>query len=79
MQDVTYPPYSMSANLKVALYKSLKVLVYSGLSTVGPVWVAYIQNKPEYAALVPLVNALLYGVLRIVKETWPESAVAKVI
>jgi len=54
--------------LRVALLHVVKVFLYSGVSAIVPIIVAYVENDPRYVLFAPVVNALLYGLLRWLKE-----------
>lgn len=70
---------AVSVALKTSLLKGLKVFVYSGLSNAGPIWVAGVQEDMMWALLGPVINAVLYVVLRFLRERWPEARVSKVV
>ncbi|MDP1760423.1 MAG: hypothetical protein Q8L01_03205 [Candidatus Woesebacteria bacterium] len=58
----------MSQPQKEALKHLLIVFFYSAVSSILPILIAYIQNDPRWALLIPVVNAGWYAVTRYLKE-----------
>jgi len=44
------------------------VFFYSGVSAILPILIAYAQNEPRWALLIPIINATWYAVTRYLKE-----------
>jgi len=58
----------MNQPQKEALKHLLIVFFYSAISSILPILIAYIQNDPRWALLIPVVNAGWYAVTRYLKE-----------
>lgn len=58
----------MSTPLKEALKHLLIVFAYSGVSAVLPIALAYLENDPRWALLIPVINAVWYSITRYLKE-----------
>lgn len=52
---------------KSALKEGLRVFIWAGLSAVLPLVIAYLENDPRWAALIPVVNAVAYS-LKIARD-----------
>ncbi len=44
------------------------VFLYSGVSSILPILLAYIQNDPRWALLIPIINSAWYAITRYLKE-----------
>ena len=44
------------------------VFFYSGVSAILPILIAYAQNEPRWALLIPIINAAWYAITRYLKE-----------
>lgn len=53
---------------KQALKHLLIVFLYSSVSSVLPILLAYAQNDPRWALLIPVINSAWYAISRFLKE-----------
>ena len=58
----------MTTPTKEALKHLTIVFFYSAVSAVLPILIAYAQNDPRWALLIPVINAAWYSVSRYLKE-----------
>ena len=58
----------MNQPQKEALKHLLIVFFYSAVSSILPILIAYVQNDPRWALLIPVINAGWYAVTRYLKE-----------
>jgi hypothetical protein len=58
----------MTTPTKEALKHLVIVFFYSAVSAVLPILIAYAQNDPRWALLIPVINAAWYSVSRYLKE-----------
>jgi hypothetical protein len=58
----------MTTPTKEALKHLVIVFFYSAVSAVLPILIAYAQNDPRWALLIPVINATWYSVTRYLKE-----------
>ncbi len=58
----------MSTPIKEALKHLAIVFVYSGMSAILPILLAWLENDPRWVILIPVINALWYAVTRYLKE-----------
>ena len=58
----------MTTPTKEALKHLVDVFFYSAVSAVLPILIAYAQNDPRWALLIPVINAAWYSVSRYLKE-----------
>ncbi len=58
----------MTTPTKEALKHLVVVFFYSAVSAVLPILLAYAQNDPRWALLIPVINAAWYSVSRYLKE-----------
>lgn len=58
----------MTTPTKEALRHLTIVFFYSAVSAVLPILIAYIQDDPRWALLIPVINAGWYSVSRYLKE-----------
>ncbi|MEK7155680.1 MAG: hypothetical protein AAB734_02265 [Patescibacteria group bacterium] len=58
----------MTTPTKEALKHLVVVFFYSAVSAVLPILIAYAQNDPRWALLIPVINAAWYSVSRYLKE-----------
>ncbi len=58
----------MTTPTKEALKHLIIVFFYSAVSAVLPILIAYVQNDPRWALLIPVINAAWYSVTRYLKE-----------
>ena len=58
----------MTTPTKEALKHLVIVFFYSAVSAVLPILIAYVQNDPRWALLIPVINAAWYSVSRYLKE-----------
>lgn len=58
----------MTTPTKEALKHLLIVFFYSAVSSILPLLIAYIQNDPRWALLIPVINAAWYAISRYLKE-----------
>lgn len=58
----------MTTPTKEALKHLVVVFFYSAVSAVLPILIAYAQNDPRWALLIPVINATWYSVSRYLKE-----------
>ena len=58
----------MTTPTKEALKHLTIVFFYSAVSAVLPILIAYAQNDPRWAMLIPVINAAWYSVSRYLKE-----------
>lgn len=58
----------MATPTKEALKHLAIVFFYSAVSAVLPILIAYAQNDPRWAMLIPVINAGWYSLSRYLKE-----------
>ncbi len=58
----------MTTPTKEALKHLVVVFFYSAVSAVLPILIAYAQNDPRWALLIPVINAAWYSISRYLKE-----------
>ncbi len=58
----------MTTPSKEALRHLTIVFFYSAVSSILPILIAYAQNDPRWALLIPVINAAWYSVTRYLKE-----------
>lgn len=58
----------MTTPTKEALKHLAIVFFYSAVSAVLPILIAYAQNDPRWAMLIPVINAAWYSISRYLKE-----------
>jgi len=58
----------MSTPIKEALKHLAIVFVYSGVSAILPIVLAYLENDPRWVVLIPVINAVWYAIMRYLKE-----------
>lgn len=58
----------MTTPSKEALKHLVVVFFYSAVSSILPILIAYIQNDPRWALMIPVINAAWYSVSRYLKE-----------
>ena len=58
----------MTTPSKEALKHLVVVFFYSAVSSILPILIAYVQNDPRWALLIPVINAALYSITRYLKE-----------
>ena len=58
----------MTTPQKEALKHLAIVFLYSGVSSILPIILAYVQNDPRWTLLIPLVNSAWYAISRYLKE-----------
>ncbi|HBD24444.1 MAG: hypothetical protein UT49_C0002G0039 [Parcubacteria group bacterium GW2011_GWF1_39_37] len=58
----------MTTPTREALKHLTVVFFYSAVSAVLPILIAYIQDDPRWALLIPVINAAWYSVSRYLKE-----------
>ena len=58
----------MSTPQKEALKHLAIVFFYSGVSSILPIIIAWMQNDPRWVMLIPVINACWYAVTRYLKE-----------
>jgi hypothetical protein len=58
----------MTTPTKEALKHLVVVFFYSAVSAVLPLLIAYAQNDPRWALLIPVINSVWYAVTRYLKE-----------
>ena len=58
----------MTTPTKEALKHLVVVVFYSAVSAVLPILIAYAQNDPRWAMLIPVINAGWYALSRYLKE-----------
>jgi hypothetical protein len=58
----------MTTPTKEALKHLVVVFFYSAVSAILPILIAYAQNDPRWALLIPVINAAWYSVSRYLKE-----------
>ncbi len=58
----------MNQPQREALKHLLIVFFYSAISSILPILIAYVQNDPRWALLIPVINAGWYAVTRYLKE-----------
>jgi hypothetical protein len=44
------------------------VFFYSGVSSVLPILIAWVEKDPRWALLIPVINSIWYAVSRYLKE-----------
>lgn len=45
------------------------VFLYSGVSSILPIVLAYVEHDPRWTLLIPLINSAWYAVSRYLKES----------
>ena len=58
----------MTTPTKEALKHLFIVFFYSAISSILPLLIAYAQNDPRWALLIPVINAAWYAITRYLKE-----------
>ncbi len=58
----------MTTPTKEALKHLVIVFFYSAVSAILPILIAYAQNDPRWAMLIPVINAAWYSASRNLKE-----------
>ena len=58
----------MTSPTKEAFKHLIVVFFYSAVSAVLPILIAYAQNDPRWALLIPIINATWYAITRYLKE-----------
>ena len=58
----------MTTPTQEALKHLVIVFFYSAVSAVLPILLAYVENDPRWALLIPVINAGWYAVTRYLKE-----------
>jgi hypothetical protein len=58
----------MTTPTKEALKHLFIVFFYSAVSSILPLLIAYAQNDPRWALLIPVINAAWYAITRYLKE-----------
>ena len=58
----------MTSPTKEALKHLAIVFFYSAVSAALPILIAYAENDPRWALLIPVINAAWYSVTRYLKE-----------
>ena len=58
----------MSTPQKEALKHLAIVFFYSGVSSILPIIIAWMQNDPRWVILIPVINAVWYAITRYLKE-----------
>jgi len=58
----------MTTPQKEALKHLAIVFLYSGVSSILPIVLAYVENDPRWTLLIPLINSAWYAVSRYLKE-----------
>ena len=58
----------MTTPTKEALKHLVVVFFYSAVSAALPILIAYAQDDPRWALLIPVINAAWYSVSRYLKE-----------
>ena len=58
----------MTSPTKEALKHLVIVFFYSAVSAILPILIAYAQNDPRWALLIPVINAGWYSVTRYLQE-----------
>lgn len=58
----------MTTPTKEALKHLIIVFFYSAVSSILPLLIAYAQNDPRWALLIPVINAAWYAITRYLKE-----------
>ena len=58
----------MTTPQKEALKHLATVFLYSGVSSILPIVLAYVENDPRWTLLIPLINSAWYAVSRYLKE-----------
>ena len=51
----------LSPEQKNAIKEGVKVFIWAGLSAVVPLIIAYMENDPRWAVLIPVVNSVAYA------------------
>jgi hypothetical protein len=54
--------------IKEALKHLAIVFFYSGVSSILPIIIAWMQNDPRWVILTPVINAVWYAITRYLKE-----------
>ncbi len=58
----------MSTPSREAIKHLFIVFVYSGVSAILPMLLAWLQNDPRWVILIPIINAAWYAITRYLKE-----------
>lgn len=58
----------MTTPTKEALKHLAVVFFYSAVSSILPLLIAYVQNDPRWALLIPVINSAWYAITRYLKE-----------
>jgi len=58
----------MTTPQKEALKHLAIVFLYSGVSSILPIVLAYVEHDPRWTLLIPLINSAWYAVSRYLKE-----------
>lgn len=58
----------MTSPTQEALKHLVIVFFYSAVSAILPILIAYAQNDPRWALLIPVINAAWYAITRYLKE-----------
>jgi len=58
----------MSTPQREALKHLAIVFFYSGVSSILPIIIAWMQNDSRWVILIPVINAVWYAVTRYLKE-----------
>ncbi|MDO8555175.1 MAG: hypothetical protein Q7R75_01245 [bacterium] len=58
----------MTTPQKEALKHLAIVFLYSGVSAILPIILAYVENDPRWTLLIPIINSAWYAVSRYLKE-----------
>jgi len=58
----------MTTPSKEALKHLIIVFFYSAVSSILPLLIAYVQNDPRWALLIPVINSAWYAISRYLKE-----------
>lgn len=58
----------MTTPQKEALKHLSIVFLYSGVSSILPIVLAYVENDPRWTLLIPIINSGWYAVSRYLKE-----------
>lgn len=59
----------MTTPQKEALKHLAIVFLYSGVSSILPIVLAYVEHDPRWTLLIPLINSAWYAVSRYLKES----------
>jgi len=58
----------MTRATQEAIKHLIVVFFYSGVSSILPIVIAWIEKDPRWALLIPVINSLWYAVSRYLKE-----------